>query len=192
MEVILLNGAKYAGKDTLADRLMGHLPNAHSMMFKTPLYTRAMAKFNLTHAELMTYVNGPVKEEPSDVFDGVSPRQALIDISEKEIKVEQGECGVVALSLQELLDVEECGRKTFIYRDSGFEYEREFMERVLKKYGLTRLIIVRITRAGTNYDGDSRGYLSNPDIIINNDNNESSETLGDNMFKQFIEQYNKL
>lgn len=194
MDIILANGAPFSGKDTLVRRLQAFFENGVYIRFKDPLYKRFAARHNLDMETVVRICNGEQKDHPHELIGGLIPRQELIDISENEIKVEKGEAGVAIEVIDNILDTEEHGRKTFLFPDSGFEPERTLFKKVLPRYGLDRLVTIRILRDGCDFAGkkDSRGYLSNPDLIIDNNVNEDhlpEEERGQHMFDQFMTWY---
>lgn len=191
MDIIFANGAPFSGKDTLVRRLQEFFENDVYIRFKDPLYKRFAARHNLDMETVVRICNGEQKDRPHELIGGLIPRQELIDISENEIKVEMGEDGVAVEVIYNILETEGHGRKTFLFPDSGFEVERALFKRVLPHYGLNRLITIRIIRDGCDFAGknDSRGYLSDPDLIIDNNVDEShlpEEQRGEHMFKQFL------
>lgn len=192
MDIILTNGAPFSGKDTLVRRLVEFFENSHYIRFKDPLYRRFAERHHLTIEKVIEICTGKQKDEPNDLIGGLIPRQELIDISENEIKVQFGQEGVARAVVEDMLDVESHFRKTFVFPDGGFEVERELFAKVLPHYGLRRLITVRILRDGCTFENDSRSYLENPDVIIDNNVDEShlpEEERGQHMFDQFIKWY---
>lgn len=192
MNIIILNGGMGAGKDTLQQRICEVLPDAVHIRFKNPLYKRMTEKFNLTMEQVEYICNDrTLKDSPSDLLGGKTPRQELIFISEEEFKkTAYGEDAVAVASVDEILETDEYGRKTFVYSDGGFDNEIGCLKRLLKIYGLRNVTLVRINKEGTGFVGDSRNYIPNPDIIIDNDVFESAEQIGDHMIAQFNQLYN--
>jgi hypothetical protein len=190
MKIILVNGAPFSGKDTLVRQLLKTESNAEFMRFKNPLYRRFAEKFKLSFDDVVTICSGPGKDLPHSAIDGKIPRQELIFISEHEIKVRLGRHGVSQLVIDEILETDKFYTKTFIFPDSGFPEERDFLQRVLKHYGLTKLTVLRIVRDGCDYASktDSRSYLENPDLIIDN-NTDESHLAEDQRGKYMLDQY---
>lgn len=191
MDIILTNGAPFSGKDTLVKKILEYFGEQGIFMrFKNPLYRRFAKRHNLTLEQTIEICSGPGKDQPCDLIGGKIPRQELIDISENHIKVERGENGVALEVIDEMLDTEEHGRKTFVFPDGGFEYERKCFNLLLKRFGLTKVFVIRIVRDGYTFEsvGDSRSYLKDPDTIIDNnvdESNLSEEERGEHMFQQF-------
>lgn len=196
MDIILANGAPFSGKDTLVAQLLKVFDNSVYIRFKNPLYKRFAEIHNLQFDEVVAMCTGKQKDLPNERLGGLIPRQVLIDISENEIKPQDGVDGVALRVIDEILDMEEHNRKTFIFPDSGFEEEKRCFERILPRFGLQRTILIRILRDGCNYEDqkDSRSYLENPDLIIDNNVDEShlpEEERGTHMLNQFLDWYQK-
>ena len=194
MDIILANGAPFCGKDTLIRRLQAFFDNGVYIRFKDPLYKRFAERHNLDLETVVQICTGDQKDQPNDLIGGLIPRQVLIDISENEIKVEKGPEGVAVEVIDNILDTEEHGRKTFLFPDSGFDEERTLFKRVLPRFGLNRMITVRILRDGCDFatQKDSRSFLPDPDLIIDNNVDEShlpEEERGQHMFNQFVAWY---
>lgn len=196
MNVIILNGPPGCGKDTLANQLTKAIDGSISSRFKNVLYRRMAEKHNLELDYVIAMCNDrDLKDIPSELFDGLSPRQELINISENEIKVQFGQEGVAAKTLMDMLDIEDYGRKTFVFSDGGFAAEVKLLKRVLKRYGLLNFILVRIVKDGCTFEGDSRNFIDNPDIIITNNDDEShleESERGKSMLDQFLKKYGRL
>lgn len=196
MKIILTNGAPFCGKDTLVNKLLAITEDSVYMRFKDPLYKRFSERHNLPFDEVVKLCSGSGKDQPKEFLDGKTPRQELIDISENEIKVKRGPDGVALEIIDMILDTPEHGRKTFIFPDGGFEIERECLTKLLKRYGLTNLYVIRIVRDGKTFESvnDSRSYLENPDLIIYNNVDESDlpeEQRGQHMLNQYLDWLNK-
>lgn len=190
MRIILNNGAPFSGKDTMAEQLLKHIgEDAVYIRFKDPLYERFAVRHNLPMDKVVEICNGPQKDQPCELIGGLIPRQELIDISENHIKKELGPTGVAYLVVEKMLSTECHGRKTFIFPDSGFPEERTYLESVLRRFGLESITLLRILRDGCSFEAvkDSRSYLDNPDLIIDNNIDEPEETRGTHMLNQFIE-----
>lgn len=196
MNVIILNGPPGCGKDTLANQLTKAIDGSISSRFKNVLYRRMAEKHNLELDYVIAMCNDrDLKDITSELFDGLSPRQELINISENEIKVQFGQEGVAAKTLMDMLDIEDYGRKTFVFSDGGFAAEVKLLKRVLKRYGLLNFILVRIVKDGCTFEGDSRNFIDNPDIIITNNDDEShleESERGKSMLDQFLKKYGRL
>lgn len=192
MDIYLTNGAPFSGKDTLTRRLVEFFEDGVYIRFKDPLYQRFSERHNIPLDEVIEMCSGKQKDEPNERIGGLIPRQELIDISENEIKVKHGKQGVAIKVIDNILDIEQHARKVFVFPDSGFEEEKTLFRKVLPRYGLNKLITIRIVREGCTFENDSRNFLKDPDLIIYNDVDEShlpEEERGQHMFNQFLTWY---
>lgn len=205
-KVVILNGPPSAGKDTLADHLVHNHFNVHKKEFKQHLFALTKGIFRITDKQLKgLYVEG-VKEKPSPLLKitmsnsdiilfrkvsginlidqdraesrdldlnglftfNLSIREALIYVSEVICKPRFGQdyFGLqAAKNLSEGLNV---------FSDGGFVEE---LLPVIKEVGSDNVLVIRISRKGCSFLGDSRDYL--PDDltknVINLYNNKSLE-----------------
>jgi len=158
-KVILLNAPPNAGKDVVAEEFRRVLGVAHRQ-FKGKLFEIAKVISGLTDEEWDAIYTRELKEVPDERLWGLSPREFLIDISERMIKPLAGkdyfgeilgkEC---SYRLADGLDV--------VVSDSGFNEEAEALCRIV---GAENVYCVRFLREGCSFDGDSRNYVDTPMI----------------------------
>ena len=104
---------------------------------------------------------------------GLSQREFLIKISEEWFKPVFGkdfyakEAGEAAAS--ELL-----WDNSVVFSDVGFQEEFDTIKSIV---GKENILLVRLYREGINWNGDSRGYLKNPDWEVDIKNNGSVEEV---------------
>ena len=153
--VILLNAPPNSGKDTIADELVRSL-GFIKKEFKTSLYE---AYFNYHHVPesmvniLMNYFTSrELKDTPTELFNNKTPRQALIDFSEKVYKPLHGK-DVFAKAAIEGLDA----NKHYVFSDCGFTEEVDS----LAKSDIP-LLLIQLDREGCTFDNDSRKYINLP------------------------------
>ena len=185
-QLLILNAPPRAGKDTIAD----HLEGWHRREFKGNLIDTAL------QMALMSYVewNGRydleaagglwMKDIPWGRLGGLSQRQYLIWLSEKIMKPLFGK-SVFGQRFKDDLDFESdmCGRYRFVAPDGGFVEEvQPFLDDPEWE-----VIIVRLSRVGCTFEGDSRNYLSN--ISQHEVDIENNTTIVDAIRK--IEQFTK-
>ena len=148
---VLLNGPPGVGKDTLADMLV----QAHGFdkfQMKTELNKAVAYHYGMPLAEFEAMANArDLKDIPSPLLDGKSPRQAQIHISEDIIKPKHGKDyfgRMAALS---------CNKQhttMAVFSDGGFKEEIEPLEQTF-----SMVVIIRLHREGYTFEGDSRSYL---------------------------------
>ena len=192
MKIILLNGAPFSGKDTLAARLIAEIPNSEYVMFKQPLYERFAKRHNLPIARVKEICEGVGKDQPNKLIGGLVPRAELIDISENEIKVEHGPDGVAKIVVQNIKAIPDYQNKTIVFPDSGFPNELVYLQAAFPD---AEIFLARIMRDGCNFtkQKDSRSYLPYPNTVIDNNTDESEipkAYRGTSMLTQFMTKYN--
>ena len=154
--VVILNAPPYSGKDTIADIMVKNI-EATKQEFKETLYLET-AKYYGFGLAYFKFISGTrkYKDNLESVFSkkkdslgfGITPREALIRVSENIIKPSHGKdyFGVKAAErLTEGLNV---------FSDGGGWWE----ELVPVAEAADRTIICRLYRHGFTFDGDSREY----------------------------------
>lgn len=182
MHVIFTNGPPGSGKDTLGELVIRRLLKRYGWAkviharIKDVLYRATYRSHNLelhgmSYDDWVTLCNDRVlKEEPSVLLGGMSPRQALIYESENVIKVRHGNNGV-AIQRVELLEEEhgDLSNAMVVFTDGGFTAEVETIVERLRLDRAVNVTLVRVLRKGMNFRKDSRHYIANPDIVVCND-----------------------
>lgn len=194
MHLVILNGAKGSGKDTLGAYLIERLAEQGISVIwgriKDVMYKATAKRYNLPdYDHWVELCNDPeLKEEPLAILGGKSPREVLIYESEEVIKVIKGETGVV----EEYFDflVQEYGEhklrnSIIVFTDGGFQSETDWLMYV--GFPDSKPIIVRLGRTGHNFKGDSRQYLKAPKYIFSNAyGKEHLETIADIIVSDII------
>lgn len=173
--IVLLSGPPNSGKGFLAEHLIKRLGGVEKE-FKASLYQHTAAYFgvDLDWFKIMT-TDRIIKEIPLGqlmlppreyidlkmllgqsgvAFDSqksmISPREAMIFVSELVYKPKEGED---YFGLQAANTMEE--GNNFV-SDAGFAEEAEVQ---VTEFGVEDVLLVRIHREGTTFEGDSRDYL---------------------------------
>lgn len=154
--VVVLNGPPNSGKDTLADQLCcqyredGYL--AERRAFKDGLIELA-AKLMLVDEGWFRKVcdDRDQKERAQPQLGGLSPRQALIFVSEDVVKPKLGDNYFGRFMAQNLTE----GAIHFV-SDGGFLRE---LVPVMDLVGRDNLLVVHLHREGCTFEGDSRDYV---------------------------------
>ena len=184
MKMIVLNGPPRSGKDTFLKLMkavfMDDLPTDTFVPFsyKHTLCAGVAKRYNLT-AQYVWELNANTltKDVKYDMFGGKSVRECLIYESEEVIKKEHGENGVATQTFKDLqiswmadsnIPLDDCVIAT---PDGGFESE---MQEAMDFFGIERkdILLIRFYRDGCTFDGDSRSYISNPDMEIHNNSDK--------------------
>ena len=156
---VIFNGPPSSGKSTfapeLARQLRVHLAPDQVCMdsFAAPMKHYIATAMAWQYQEMK-------KERPEAVLQGYSIREFLIDLSERYMKPRYGDDVFARLLLYRILRRNPQPRFVVV-DDCGFDEEIT---------ALTRPFLVRITRPGTSFKGDSRNFVSQePDWLIEND-----------------------
>lgn len=178
-KVILFNGPKESGKDTVGEHLAELIPNSKIFMFKNTLYKWAATVSTLSLDEII-YISSDrvLKELPNSSLPfnrttrkHFTPREWLIHVSENVIKPLAGndyfgyECAN---------EIEESGVEVALITDSGFDTELAALKDGLTHFKLVGtctcpdITLVRIHRPGYTFKGDSRNYLDDEILKILN------------------------
>lgn len=157
--ILILNGPPRCGKDTLADALREAF-SWQKVEFKAALRRDLCELFNTTAGVLRIWETR--KETPTLAFlhpetkDPMSLRQALIYTSEVVMKPRHGKQHYGKQMLSTLLASD---AEIFVASDGGFVDELL----PLCDAGI-RVRIMRISRPGYTFEGDSRSYI--PDEVV--------------------------
>jgi hypothetical protein len=155
--VIVLNGPRNVGKDTLARHVM-HSFNVEIRHAKISDELKVMTHAMYGRPDLPANTFEEVKDLPCDLFFGRTPRDTYISVSENHIKRFHGQ-SFLGDQMARRLKLE--GVPDRMLLDSGFAVEAK---PVLDCFD--RKLLIRIRRAGHGFEGDSRSYMS-PDELGN-------------------------
>lgn len=177
MKVVILNGAPFSGKDTIADMMVEKF-DYKKMSFKQPLIEFAVRTSGVTQEYWDRCYERDLKEEPNACYliDGkhVSPRNYLIHISENVIKPMLGNAFFGEKMRDNILA--ECDGSVVI-SDGGF------LEEMLPLAEAFDLHLVRLHRDGTSFEGDSRSHLYPDEKLVDKQkdfyNNGSVEEIAE-------------
>ena len=154
-KVILLNSPPNSGKDVTASTISKATGASH-LEFKNTLHNIAMAITGLSKAEYFSIYNDrKLKELPHPKFLGKSPREMLIWISEDVCKPEFGQDYFGKPAANAITP-----RSGAVFSDSGFPIE---VRPIAERMGAENIFVVRFTRNGATFGGDSRDYLQPED-----------------------------
>lgn len=152
-KIILLNAPPGAGKDTVAEAIT-RMSKATRLEFKDSLFRIAKSIANISNELWNSIYTRELKEQPSDLCFGLSPRDLLIKTSEEVVKPN---FGVDFFGLDAAKKVEEVISGGAVFSDSGFVEETQSL---IDKFGAENIFIVQFTGQGkTSFEGDSRNWL---------------------------------
>lgn len=159
-KVIVLNAPPYSGKDTLADLKIKNL-KATKQEFKEPLYTATAKYYGLSVSYLKSIsTTRKYKDNLTSRFSinhNITPRNALIHVSEDIIKPSKGASYFGELAAERLVE------GLNVFADGGGWWD----ELLPVIQAADKLIICRLYRNGFNFDGDSRQYYDIPSAPYN-------------------------
>lgn len=156
-QAIILNGPPRCGKDTGAEFLTQH-PAVCKTEFKQRLIAIALVISGMSREEWDSFYHED-KDKPHPKLNGLTPRQFLIDISERCIKPMMGDSYFGRAVLAELYKA-----PVTVFSDSGFQAE---LDCVITELGAENVLVVRIERPGCNFNIDSRNYLPSHVTVLN-------------------------
>jgi len=154
--IVFFNGPPRSGKDT-ACKIAGVRTHATVLSFALPLKLQTAALLGVSLLELEA-----MKDSPHPALKGGTPRQYMINLSEKMIKPCYGDdfFGHVAVN-----KIDQSPRNLFtnlvFFSDSGFRSEAE---PVVSRFGLDNCVKIEIERDGCDFSKDSRSYWFMPGL----------------------------
>jgi hypothetical protein len=163
--IVILNGPAGSGKDSAATYLAGH--GFVHLEFKKKLFELTKSIYCISDKDWDKLYTRQNKETPSELLNGLSPRQALIKVSEEGIKPNFGKeyFGIAAAKSVR-------PNQMNVFSDGGFAEE---LKPLITMYGPENILILQIYREGCSFAGDSRNYVSHPDISLGVVYNNSTE-----------------
>lgn len=157
MKIVLFNGPPRCGKDTAAKAIM-QCPDFYEPVFERMSYPNKAAFAGMMKLEMDDYFQVDPWEWNKWVIIrelGVSYRQWQIDFSEKFMKPLYGEDVFGQLFVKRAL--KRSSHSLFVVPDCGFQVE---INTLLDHFNPDDILLVKIYRDGTNFDGDSRSYIT--------------------------------
>lgn len=151
-QIIFINGAPRAGKDTVAGILFNHLADCYRLGFADHLKRATHAAYGMFDIPIGYFES--CKDEPNDLFFGFTPRQAYINHSEFYMKPFHGNeiFGKMWLRGADALP----NPQFIVIPDSGFESEAN---PVAERYGRENCFLLRVEREGCTFASDSRSHI---------------------------------
>lgn len=153
-KVILLNGPPRCGKDTVANYICRRF-DAHHHKHALILQRAVSALFAVPWPEWQARYE-PDKDTPWETLEGLTPRQAMIWVSEEVMKPRFGH----TYFGRKLAATITAGRAPLnVISDCGFQLEQD---PIISTFGAENCILIRIHRPGTSFANDSRSYITAP------------------------------
>ena len=190
-KVILLNGPPRSGKDYAANILMNDIDDAYFTVlerYSLPLKHAVLALINVFSLDDPLAIElESKKDEPYHLFRGKTYRQMQIGLSEQFIKPFVGQQQFGHWLVHRIKGHEQFSKSyygdapiAFVVPDSGFAHEAI---PVIDYVGEENVLLIQITRDGTNFDNDSRSYITLPNIHTIEVHNQGDEAYRNTILK---------
>lgn len=166
-KIIVLNGPKLSGKDTLADQIVSRHGGYAHMRFKTRLYTIGATLAGMPVGGYQSLCEGRLtKELRNTSLGGKTPREHLIWASEEVIKPLFGKRYFGGYLASEIFHGFVTNQfQSVVISDSGFIEELSsitFLEDDFTDAEIEdklEIHVIRLYKEGCNFEGDSRDYI---------------------------------
>jgi hypothetical protein len=146
--VVIFNAPKDSGKDFMVERLSDILEHR---AFKTELYKNTADYFGVDLDLVIELTsNRHTKEIPHPLFNGKTPRNALIHVSENVYKIEYGQDFYGKALVRSL------SNGHYGVSDGGFQSE---FDTVVSEVGSENVLLIRMFTQTSTFEGDSRRYI---------------------------------
>lgn len=150
MVVVICNGPPGSGKDAICEYLIkegfGHIE------FKKQLFLDAINHYGVDPDWFFSGYTREKKDLPESLLGGISRRESLIHVSENISKKIFGNDYYGKLAANTMnLNVNYC------ISDGGFVEE---LSHIINKFSKEDIIMLRLYREGSTYEGDSRKYIN--------------------------------
>lgn len=192
IRILLLNGPPRSGKDAIGHALAQRIRGSRivKMAEYLKLATHRLYDCVSEACEDAAFYE-LVKDQPLDVFFGLTPRQAYIHVSESYFKPIHGSAFFGDRLVETIKGLWESDARTFIVTDCGFKEE---VVPLIYAFKPSSISILQLRRKGTSFSSDSRGYLSSEFInghALNSGqlyNDETIELAAEKVIKWFCPQ----
>lgn len=159
----ILNGPPGVGKDTIAHYVTEHDKSFAQLEFKSGLYEATSTRYGVDKSWFKRIaVDRVLKETPFSLLGNVSPREAMIETSEKYIKPEFGDAffGKALVAAAEEITYQN-HITNFVISDGGFVGEAL----ALAEAG-HEVHVIHLRNPRFSFEGDSRDYVVVPGAFL--------------------------
>lgn len=163
MKIVLVCGPPRSGKDELGRSLKNLVARVSSktgvvtVKFAYVLKQAVHRAFDLQGIDAEAFDDR--KDVPSEAFHGATPRAAYIQFSEHFAKPLFGS-RYFGERLASILEPYDGHVALVVVTDSGFAEEAQAL---VDRFGVKDVCLVRLSRPGASFEGDSRSYWQPPD-----------------------------
>lgn len=154
-KIILFNGPPASGKDAITNFLCEKYGWTH-LQFKEQLFRIVKTLYCVSDEVWDFLYQRENKEIPTPLLNGLSPRQAMIMVSENIVKVHFNKQYFGMAAARRAMEIWKKDAEAIIISDNGF---REEVEPLVEIVGRDNILIVRIHREGHDFSNDSRNYV---------------------------------
>jgi hypothetical protein len=155
-KIILFNAPPGSGKDIAVEYLSDKY-GVFPCSFKTHLFHITQAIYNIDYDTWNHWYTREGKELPREELNGLSPRQALIHVSENVIKPNFGK-DFFGKHEATWLKKHLFDGQIAAFSDCGFDEE---VIPLIEAFGKENVFICFLSRPNCSFEGDSRNYVSN-------------------------------
>lgn len=165
MKIVLLNGPPRSGKDALGRRIVDLAVRERGtcgvavVKFAHVLKQAVHRAFDLQGIDPEAFDDR--KDLPSEAFHGTTPRLAYIQFSEQFAKPLFGR-RYFGERLADALSPHKDDLAAALVTDSGFVEEAQAL---VDRFGVENVVLVRLSRPGASFAGDSRSYWDPPESM---------------------------
>ncbi len=156
--LVILNGPPSSGKDSIVKAVVEQNPeDFNHVEFKAKLIQITKVIYDISDERWDEVYTTVGKEQPLEELEGLSPRQALIKVSEEVIKPNFGNDyfgkSLVRATKPNMINL--CS-------DGGFLEE---LKPCVEKLGYDNVLLIQLFRDGCTFEGDSRNYINDVDTV---------------------------
>lgn len=191
-QFVFINGPAGSGKSTLAELLCAAEPSVWRESFAEPIRAMLWAVWYPDNDPMRPMPNlrdGAVKQSPMPIEAVAGShdrfythRQEMIAFSEEYLKRRYGQRIFGKLLLRRTQEQVQW-YSTFVIDDSGFAPE---VEEVIDAVGKDNCHLIRLHRSGHDFRGDSRGYITLPEVqTLDLENNGAPNLMMDMLALEF-------
>ncbi len=155
MKVVLFNGPRKSGKDTLAQAFanrIDHRVPVSCMKMATPMHEAALAEYDLGPHMVAAFES--VKDEPQPQLGGKTPRKVYIDYG-NNLRAKHGPDVLGNMWIERVADIVNHERGWILVPDVRFQPEVNAAVRIA---GASNVMLMYVVRTGCTWDGDIGRY----------------------------------
>lgn len=168
--IFLFNGPPGCGKDAACAEIIRLDPETIYAYYKEWLYEKSAEILNIEQSfwqkicQDVVLKDMPFLKQMTGKYE--SPRELLIKVAESILKPTFGRDCIAAKMVERLKEkVKDLDHYTVVVPDLGFPEELALIQ---ENFPDANIILVHIKRPGCSYVNDSRNYVGEPNVVLNN------------------------